>query len=73
MTSQTGLGCGVPQGSPVSPLLFMLYMTEPILSGSPSARFNYADYVGILGVGKSFEKSAIAVHSKVSKLLDWSD
>ncbi|PWI65239.1 hypothetical protein PCL_07289 [Purpureocillium lilacinum] len=42
-TSSFLVQCGLPQGSPVSPILFLLY-TEPIYRlGNPKGRFGYAD------------------------------
>ncbi|OAQ58652.1 reverse transcriptase [Purpureocillium lilacinum] len=47
-TPSSPLQCGLPQGSPVSPILFLLY-TEPIYRlGNPKGRFGYADDTGIL-------------------------
>ncbi|KAM4056907.1 reverse transcriptase (RNA-dependent DNA polymerase) [Hirsutella rhossiliensis] len=44
-TPTTPLTCGLPQGSPASPILFLLY-TVPIYSiGEPNSRFGYADDV----------------------------
>ncbi|KAI1005855.1 hypothetical protein K3495_g2360 [Podosphaera aphanis] len=71
VTTQRELVCGVPQGSPISPLLFLLYMAEPMRSGNPSLRFSYADNVGILGVGPSIAESAAAAQCEVDHLLEW--
>ncbi|KAM4058241.1 endonuclease-reverse transcriptase domain-containing protein [Hirsutella rhossiliensis] len=46
-TPSSPLQCGLPQGSPVSPIFFLLY-TEPIYRlGKPKGRFGYADDTGI--------------------------
>ncbi|KAH7471445.1 hypothetical protein FOMA001_g13039 [Fusarium oxysporum f. sp. matthiolae] len=48
LTSSSPLECGLPQGSPVTPILFLLY-TEPIYRlGNPQGRFGYADDTAIL-------------------------
>ncbi|KAM4062485.1 reverse transcriptase (RNA-dependent DNA polymerase) [Hirsutella rhossiliensis] len=62
-TNSSPLQCGLPQGSPVSPILFLLY-TEPIYRlGSSKGRFGYADDTAILCVGDSLdETSAEASH-----------
>ncbi|XP_044720135.1 endonuclease-reverse transcriptase domain-containing protein [Hirsutella rhossiliensis] len=49
--------CGLPQGSPVSPILFLLY-TEPIYRlGHSQGRFGYADDTAILCVGNSLDET----------------
>ncbi|RKK07362.1 hypothetical protein BFJ67_g18308, partial [Fusarium oxysporum f. sp. cepae] len=48
ITPLSPLQCGLPQGSPVSPILFLLY-TEPIYRlSNPQGRFGYADDTAIL-------------------------
>ncbi|KAI0994897.1 hypothetical protein K3495_g13283 [Podosphaera aphanis] len=67
------LVCGVPQGSPISPLLFLLYLAEPMRSGNTRARFSYADDIGILGFGRTINESAAAAQDKVNSLLKWAN
>lgn len=64
--------CGVPQGSPVSPILFLLYLAEPMKCGNLRARFGYADDIGILGVGRTVKESATKAQQEVDSLLEWS-
>ncbi|KAI0994968.1 hypothetical protein K3495_g13212 [Podosphaera aphanis] len=71
VTSPKELFCGVPQGSLISPLLFLLYMAEPMRSGNTKARFSYADDVGILGIGRTIQESAEKAQQEVDSLLDW--
>lgn len=70
-TNQTKLTCGVPQGSPISPLLFLLYMAEPMNSGNTRMRFSYADDIGILGIGRSVSDSADLAQREVDDILGW--
>lgn len=58
--------CGLPQGSPVSPILFLLYV-EPVLRLS-RCRFSYADDIAIMATGTSLEM----VHDKLQEQLDLS-
>lgn len=69
VTSPKKLECGVLQGSPISPLLFLLYMVEPLRSGNPRAGFGYADDIGILGIGPTSVESALAAQREVDSLL----
>ncbi|OAQ63773.1 endonuclease/reverse transcriptase [Purpureocillium lilacinum] len=70
-TPSSPLQCGLPQGSPVSPILFLLY-TEPIYRlGDPKGRFGYADDTGILCVGHSLETTADRASRHVSELVTW--
>ena len=51
VTEPIPLACGVPQGSPASPVLFMLYLAEGLQKGSRRCRFGYADDIALLGFG----------------------
>ena len=50
VTEPVFLECELPQGSPLSPIFFLLHMAEVV--GESRWRFSYADNVVILGVGK---------------------
>lgn len=71
ITSPKSLTCGNPQGSPVSPLLFLLYMAEPMKSGNVRARFGYADDIRILGIGRATSESVSDAQREVDNLMDW--
>ncbi|KHJ30080.1 putative te1b-like protein [Erysiphe necator] len=60
VTDAKELVCGIPQGSPISPLLFLLYMAEPLRRGNTMAQFSYADDIGILGFGRTLLESPAA-------------
>ncbi|KAI9146760.1 putative RNA-directed DNA polymerase from transposon BS [Paramyrothecium foliicola] len=66
-TASSPLRCGLPQGSPVSPILFLLY-TEPIYRlGNPKGRFGYADDTAILCVGDSLEVTAAEANRRIEE------
>ncbi|EXU95102.1 reverse transcriptase domain protein [Metarhizium robertsii] len=63
------LQCSLPQGSPVSPILFLLY-TEPLYClGNPMGRFGYADDTAILCTGNSLEETAAEASEQAAELI----
>ena len=70
-TASKPLQCGLPQGSPVSPILFLLY-TEPIYRlSNTEGRFGYADDTAILCVGNSLAETAAKASKQVEELIAW--
>lgn len=63
--------CEVPQRSPVSPLLFILYMAEPMRSGNVITRFSYADDIKILGFRRTAVDFVAAAQREVDNLASW--
>src|SRR6201990_1382695 len=63
--------CGLPQGSPVSPILFMLYLAPLFKLGKPSARFGYADDVALLATSPSLEANSQMLSSALHEALEW--
>ncbi|TVY62678.1 putative 115 kDa protein in type-1 retrotransposable element R1DM [Fusarium oxysporum f. sp. cubense] len=71
ITPLSPLQCGLPQGLPVSPILFLLY-TEPIYRlSNPQGRFSYADDTAILCVGDTVEETAAAASRSVEEMVRW--
>ncbi|KAJ3455531.1 hypothetical protein MRS44_017013 [Fusarium solani] len=71
LTPFTPLQCGLPQGSPVSPILFLLY-TEPIYRlGNPQGRFGYADDTAILSIGDTVDESTAMASSAIAEMVRW--
>ena len=60
---------GVPQGSPISPILFLLY-TQPIYQlGISKHKFGYADDIAMLYIGNKVEDIAKAATEDISALV----
>jgi hypothetical protein len=63
--------CGLPQGSPVSPILFMLYLAPLLQLGNPDTRFGYADDVALLAISPSLEANSQSLSRSLQEALDW--
>jgi hypothetical protein len=63
--------CGLPQGSLVSPILFMLYIAPLFQLGSPKRRFGYADDGALLAISPSLEDNCQSLSSSLQEALDW--
>ena len=70
-TPAAPLSCGLPQGSPCAPLLFLLY-TEPIYRiGNQKGRFGYADDNADLCTGTSLKKTAKEATKRIKDIVEW--
>jgi hypothetical protein len=67
----TSIQCGLPQGSPVSPILFMLYLAPLFHMGIPKARFGYADDVGLLAISSSLDTNSKRLSDSLQEALNW--
>ncbi|KAJ4176432.1 hypothetical protein NW755_14951 [Fusarium falciforme] len=84
VTEMAPLSCGLPQGSPASPILFLLY-TEPIyrlgaqtfshpsikVTAQPARRFGYADDTAMLRIGRTLKDTATESDGDISDLTGW--
>lgn len=68
---KTEISCGLPQGSPISPILFMLYIAPLLAMGSPKRRFGYADDVALVHISPSLEENSQALSNSIAEALEW--
>ena len=55
-TAFFAVACGTPQGSPLSPVLYMLYLAE-LLNEDPRLRFGYADDICLYQASRTLEEN----------------
>ena len=67
----TSLECGAPQGSPISPIISMLYFCPILWLNDPNTRFGYADDVGIVAIGKDTKETTRILQWELEDTLDW--
>ena len=68
-TPYYGVKCGTPQGSPLSPALYMLYLAE-LLAQDPLLRFGYADDVSLYRATDSLDTNVDLLANDIRDILD---
>ena len=61
--------CGLPQGSPVSPILFLLAMEESLRLST--GRFGYADDIAPFASTPSSDECALKLQEKLDSTIAW--
>ena len=70
-TPASPLRCGLAQGSPVSPILFALYIAPIYRLGNSDGRFGYADDTAMLRTGRTLEETTALASRDLEELLAW--
>ena len=70
-SSRQSITCGVPQGSILGPLLFLIYITDMHLSVLSSTVFHFADDTNLMCSGKTFRKLKKVLNKDLALLYDW--
>ncbi|RXG41045.1 hypothetical protein VDGE_20064 [Verticillium dahliae] len=65
------LQCGLPQGSPASPILFLLYTEPGHRIGPEAGRFGYADDCAILCMGKTLKDTTARAQKLLNDTVNW--
>ena len=68
---ETDIWCGLPQGSPISPILFMLYIAPLFWLGTPARRFGYADDIGLLAISTDLQTNCGKLQGDLQEALEW--
>jgi ribonuclease HI len=70
-TESARLGSLLPQGSPTSPVLFLLDLAPAHTFGPPHSRSGYADDCGILITGASLEETTQVAQQTLNETVAW--
>ena len=69
----TEVQCGLPQGSPISPILFMLYIAPILQMGRRKMRFGYADDIALLATSSSLDSNCQLLSEDLAEAVAWGE
>ena len=70
-STEKDISCGVPQGSILGPLLFLIYINDMHCAAESSTLYHFADDTNLLCSNKSLKKLKIALNKDLAILYDW--
>ena len=65
------ISCGVPQGSPVLPILFMLYIAPIFKIEGLQKSFGYANEIVVLEISASLQENSNKISATINDALAW--
>ena len=71
-TDPSFVECGTPQGSPLSPILYTLYLAE-LLNQDRTLRFGYADDILIYRASHDLDDNVAQLANDVRAIFEWGD
>jgi hypothetical protein len=69
-TPRYPVACGTPQGSPLSPILYTLYLAE-LLNQDRALRFGYADDINIYRSSKTLDENVQLLANDIQAINQW--
>ncbi|CEJ95213.1 hypothetical protein VHEMI10708 [[Torrubiella] hemipterigena] len=66
------LPCGLPQGSPISPILYLLYIVDIYSLDGADKRYGYADDTAMLFIGSSLQETSQRAEQAIQRMVEWS-
>ncbi|OAA34233.1 reverse transcriptase [Beauveria brongniartii RCEF 3172] len=70
-TPSARLRCGLPQGSPISPILYVLITAAIYFLPGAAQRYGYADDTAMLFIGDSLEDTARQANEAIAAMESW--
>ena len=69
-TPRHPVACGTPQGSPLSPILYTMYLAE-LLNQDRTLRFGYADDINIYRASKTLDENVQLLAKDIQAINQW--
>lgn len=65
--------CSLPQGPPISLILFMLYISPNFKLGNQQMKYGYANDVAILAISNSLAENISTLSDSLGAAIDWGE
>ena len=71
VSNKLNISCGVPQGSILGPILFLLYVNDMVNASSVLFSILFADDTNLFLQGKNIDELFNVANTEIIKVLDW--